>query len=103
MLRLHVARCIGHRVGTDDDLLGLARRLSGDPAGVRCDPTYPGATAGVERVGDTTRLVLACVAYRHGEAVGIAFTTLIPGRAPRVSVAPLAARIPLHWRPLEQL
>lgn len=103
LLRLHVTRRIGYLVRSDDDLLALARRLSGDPAGLRCDPPYPGATAGVEPVADSARLVLACVAYRRGEAVGVSFTTLIPGRAPHVSVAPLAAEIPAHWRPLESL
>jgi hypothetical protein len=103
LLRLHVTRRIGHLVDPDADLLELARRLSGDPAGLRCDPPYPGATTGVERVGHGTRLVLACVAYRRGQAAGIAFTTLIPGRTPQVSVAPLVAGIPAHWRRLENL
>lgn len=99
VLRLHLARRVGARVGADD-LPALARRLVGGPAGLHCDPPYPGATAGVERVGETARLVLGCVAYRHGEAVGVVFTTLIAGRQPQVSVAPLVAGIPRHWRPL---
>lgn len=100
MLRLHLMRRLGHRIDAEADLLAVASRLYGRPAGVECDPPYPGATAGVERVGGTTRLVLGCVAHRHGEAVGVAYTTLIPGRPPQVSVAPPAAAIPAHWQPL---
>lgn len=106
VLRLHLARRLGLRLGADADLLALAHRLAENPAdlarvaGLRFDPPYPGATAGVERVGDTARLVLGCVAHRHDEPIGIAFTTLIAGRPPQVSVAPLVAGIPAHWRPL---
>jgi hypothetical protein len=101
LLRLHVVRRLGERIGADDDLLARARLLTGEPVGgLAFDPPYPGATAGVERVGDTVRLVLGCVAYRRGEPVGVAFTTLIPDRPPQVSVAPLVAGIPTHWRPL---
>jgi hypothetical protein len=103
VLRLHVTRRIGHLVDPHADLLELARRLRGDPGGLRFDPPYPGATAGVQQVGDTARLVLACHAYRRGEPLGVAFTTLIAGRAPHVSVAPLVAGIPAHWRPLHDL
>jgi hypothetical protein len=95
VLRLHAARRVGPQVGSD--LLAEARRLAGDPAGVRCEPPYPGATAGVESLG---RLVFGCVVHRHGAVVGVCFTTLIPGRAPLVSLAPPSATVPDHWRPL---
>ena len=92
------------------DLLALARRLGDDgPAvegrlGVRFEPPFPGATAGVEGAGGGRRLVLACTA--HGpddEPLHVLFTTLIPGRRPMVSAAPLGARVPENWRPIADL
>ena len=55
-------------------------------------------SAGVEDVGDSRRLVLACrAADRYGPGAGTAFTTLIPGRPPQVSLAPAGTPIPGGW------
>ena len=56
---------------------------------VRFDPAYPGAVAGPEAGGEPARVLFACTASRaDGRAVGTAFTTLIAGRRPTVSVGP---------------
>ena len=95
---------------TEDSLLDLAHRL-GEEVGslerqyrLRFDPPYPGLSAGVENAGGRLRLVLACKAFdRERNPLGVAFTTLIPGRRPQVSVAPKEADIPERWHPLDDL
>ncbi len=72
--------------------------------GLRFEPSYPGVTAGVECVGGTLRLVLACTAYTSEEKpLGVVFTALISGRRPQVSVAPVEARVPEGWQQLNDL
>jgi hypothetical protein len=112
-LSARVARSIGRRVAIDsdaEDLLALARYLGAQTEHVErvhrlsFDPSYPGVTAGVEVVGGSLRLLLACHAYdkdRGGRALGVVFTTLIPGRSPLVSVAPAGAPVPEEWLPLD--
>ena len=110
-LTTQASRCLRGHVAADssaEDLLALARRLAEgiEPLeqryGLRCEPSYPGVTAGVESAGGTLRLVLACTAFT-GEMrpLGVVFTTLIAGRRPRVSVAPVEAHVPRGWRRLE--
>lgn len=109
-LATHARRNLRGRVADDADaagLLALARLLGEGIEPVqrryrlRFEPPYPGLTAGPEVVRGGSRLVLACAAFDHEEEpLGIAFTTLIPGRLPQVSVAPLEAGIPKEWRPL---
>ena len=106
VLSTHVLRQIGGRVAGDArDLLVLARSL--DAAQVErthhlsFEPSYPGVTAGakVTKSGGL-RLVLACRAFdRDGMALGVIFTTIIPGRLPQVSVAPAVTPIPKGWSP----
>ena len=101
---------LGGRIATDSsptDLLALARRLGEEMGfiqrtyGFHSQPPYPGVTAGPEEVDGGLRLVLACTAFdQDGTPLGVVFTTLIPGRLPQVSVAPLGARIPEAWQPL---
>ena len=109
-LTTHTVRSLGGRVAVDGnakDLLALARRL-GQEAGplehryrLRFEPSYPGLTAGVEGAGGSLRLVLACtVRNLEEQPLGVVFTTLIPGRLPQVSVAPVEAHVPDEWRPL---
>ena len=111
-LAAHAVRRLGGRInaGSDaEDLLALARRLSEKMGSVerryrlRFDPPYPGVTAGPEEiVGGGCRLLLACTTASDDEEttpLGVVFTTLIPGRLPQVSVAPVEARIPEEWRP----
>lgn len=108
-LTTHAARSVRGRVPAGSDevgLLALARRLGEgiEPVerryGLRFEPTYPGLTAGPEAVRDGFRIVLACRAFdREGEPLGVVYTTLIPGRLPQVSVAPVEAGIPEEWRP----
>ena len=89
-----------------ENLLTLARRLGEETGSVerryrlRFDPPYPGVTAGPEVVRGGLRLLLACTAFNQdrGKPLGVVFTTLIPGRLPQVSVAPVEARIPEEWR-----
>ncbi|MDQ3910943.1 MAG: hypothetical protein M3305_04030 [Actinomycetota bacterium] len=92
------------------DLVALARKLGEDTNAVErayhlsFDPPYPGITAGPQVVGESPRLLLACRALdRHGLPFGVAFTALIPGRSPQVSMAPAEAAIPQDWRPLDEL
>jgi len=109
-LTAHVVRNLGGCVSAEsgaEELLALARRLleAGPGAerrlGIRFEPPFPGATAGVEEARGFHRLVLACTALdARREPVHVVFTTLIAGRRPLVSVAPLEARIPQDWRPL---
>jgi hypothetical protein len=104
-------RRIGRRVSADSevgDLLALARNLGTQTEQVErthhlfFEPSYPGVTGGVETVGGGLRLLLACRASDHdGEPLGVVFTTLIPGRLPQVSVAPVGTPIPGEWRPPE--
>lgn len=112
-LSAHAARSLRGFVPPDSDgerLLLLARHLSEEVDSIErryrlCfDPAYPGASAGLERVGDGFRLVFACeVLDTERRPMGVAFTSLIPGRRPQVSVAPRAAGIPEGWRPLYEL
>jgi hypothetical protein len=109
-LTAHVVKILGGCVSAEsgaDELLALARRLreAGPVAErrlrVRFEPPFPGATAGVEEAPASPRLVLACTALgARRERLHVVFTTLIPGRRPLVSVAPVEARIPEDWRPL---
>ncbi|QIN78167.1 hypothetical protein GBA65_06195 [Rubrobacter marinus] len=103
-LTAHAVRSIGGRIPADaapDDLLELARGLGNGIERVASrqhlsfEPPYPGATAGTEGVRGGLRLVLACEARgQGGEALGVVFSTLIPGRLPSVSVAPAGAPVP---------
>jgi hypothetical protein len=85
-----------------DALLAAARSLADDGSlaerhGVRFEPAFPGATAGVEG----RRIVLACaLAEPDGSPIGTAFTTLIAGRPPTVSVAPPGTAGGDDWAPL---
>ncbi|MDQ3589236.1 MAG: hypothetical protein M3392_03195 [Actinomycetota bacterium] len=112
-LTTQARRCLGGCIPVDSgakDLVVLARRLAEETNVVELaydlgfDPSYPGITAGPQSAGDSLRLLLACRALDgHGVPIGVAFTTLIPGRAPQVSVAPAEAAIPLDWLPLSEL
>jgi len=104
VLRLYATRRLGTVVPAGADLAGAARRLAEDVEhlatiyGLSFAPSYPGVGAGVEDVGDSRRLVLACrAADRYGPGAGTAFTTLIPGRPPQVSLAPAGTPIPGGW------
>jgi hypothetical protein len=105
-LTTHVLRRIGGRVPSDTrDLLVLSRSIDADHVErthhLSFEPSYPGVTAGTEAARNGgLRLVLACRAFdREGTALGVVFTTLIPGRLPQVSVAPAVTPIPAGWRP----
>ena len=112
-LTTQASRCLRGDIAADsdaEDLLALARNLTEEiypferRYGLRFEPSYPGVTAGVESVGGTFRLVLACTAFTGEEKpLGIVFTALIPGRRPQVSVAPVEARIPKGWQRLDDL
>ena len=112
-LTTQASRCLRGHVAADsgaEDLLALARRLAEgiEPLeqryGLRCEPSYPGVTAGVESAGGTLRLVLACTAYTSEEKpLGVVFTALISGRRPQVSVAPVEAHVPRGWQKLDDL
>ena len=112
-LTTRVLRHIGGRVAADSDarqLLALARDLSAETERFEhahhlyFEPPYPGVTAGVQYVGGGLRLLLACCASdRDGGSLGVVFTTLIPGRPPQVSVAPVRTPIPEGWRMPEEL
>jgi hypothetical protein len=110
VLGLHAASCIAGPVPADCDatrLLILARRLGAGVDviqrrnGLYFDPPYPGASQGVEHTPGGLRVVAACrVVEADGTMLGMAFTTVIPGRRPRVSVAPDTTPMPPGWRPL---
>jgi hypothetical protein len=108
VLTTQAARSIGRvRIAADSDashLLALARNLGAERVErthrLSFEPCYPGITAGVQRVSGGLRLLLACRAsYHGGEPLGVVFTSLIPGRSPRVSVAPVGTPIPEGWLP----
>jgi hypothetical protein len=67
--------------------------------GVRFDPPFPGVGEAPRSTTSGSRLLLACRLYSDGAEIGVAFTTLLPGRLPQVSVAPPAASIPPDWKP----
>lgn len=108
VLSTHATRRLRGQVAANSsagDLLASAYRLGEEVEslegryGLRFAPPYPGVTAGVESVGGGIRLVLACAASdRRDGPLGVAFTVLIPGRSPLVSMAPAGARIPEEWR-----
>jgi hypothetical protein len=112
-LTTRVLRHVGGRVAADSEarhLLALARDLSAQTERFEhahhlyFEPPYPGVTAGVQHVGGGLRLLLACCASDHdGELFAVVFTTLIPGRPPQVSVAPISTPIPKEWRLPEEL
>lgn len=109
-LTTHAARSLGGRLpahGEARDLLAPARRLEAGMTSIqqryrlRFEPSYPGLTAGPETVVGGLRIVLACRAFDDEERpLGVVFTTLIPGRLPQVSVAPVEAGVPEGWRPV---
>lgn len=111
-LTTHALRFLRGRIHPDSDeqvLLNLARNLA-EGAGLvegrhhlSFAPSYPGLSSGAEKVGDSLRLLLGCTAYSEETPLGVVFTTLIPGRLPQVSVAPIEARIPEEWRALDSL
>ncbi len=106
----HLRRRLGGRIpanNTGADLLTLARRCGEELRSVErmdaihFEPTYPGATPGPEATAGGVRLVLACAAFHaDGTPLGVAWTTLIPGRPAQVSIAPAGTPIPEHWQPL---
>lgn len=112
-LTAQARRRLGRHVASGSnaaDLLALARRVGEETSTIerayrlRFEPPYPGLTAGPEVVRGGLRLLLACNASNDdGMPLGAVFTTLIPGRAPQVSVAPVEALIPEEWRPLADL
>ena len=112
-LTTQASRCLRGRVAADsgaEDLLALAHRLAEeiDPLerryGIRFEPSYPGVSAGVKSAGGALRLVLACTAFTgEGKPLGVVFTTLISGRRPQVSVAPVEAYVPSGWQRLDDL
>ena len=99
-----LARHCSARVPVATDELVAAARSFVDADGsladrqrVRFDPAFPGATAGP----NGKRLVLACVLSElDGSPIGTAFTTLIVGRTPTVSVAPPGTAAGADWLPL---
>ncbi len=108
-LSTHAARSLrGHILAGGDagEHLAVARRLGEGIVPVqrryrlRFEPSYPGLTAGPERVRGGSHIVLACRAFDGQGPLGVVFTTLIPGRPPRVSVAPAETGIPEEWRPV---
>lgn len=112
-LTTHAARILRGFVPSDSDgekLLLVARHLGEEVEPIErryrlCfDPSYPGVSTGVESVGGGLRLVFACEVLDTGRhPLGVAFTSLIPGRRPQVSVAPRTANIPEGWRTLNEL
>jgi len=112
-LTTRVLRHVGGRIAGDSEarhLLALARDLNAQTERFEhahhlyFEPPYPGVTAGVQYVSGGLRLLLACCASdRDGEPLGVAFTTLIPGRPPQVSVAPISTPILEEWRMPEEL
>ena len=112
-LTTHAARSLGGFIPANSDkeeLLLFAHRLGEEMGSIEhrhrlyFEPSYPGVSAGVESVGGGLRLVFACeVLDTERHPLGVAFTSLIPGRRPQVSVAPRAAGIPEGWRPLERM
>ena len=112
-LTMYTARTLRGLIPADsgrEGLIVLAHQLADDVDtlehryGLYFDPPYPGVSTGVESAGDSLRLVMACKASgEQRKPLGIAFTTLIPGRRPLVSVAPREAGIPEGWRPLGDL
>lgn len=112
-LTMYAVRSIRGSIPADsseDSLLTLAHHLGEEVDSfehrycLRFGPAYPGLSTGVERAGGGVRLVFACeVLDTEGHPLGVAFTTLIPGRRPQVSVAPKEAGIPRNWWPLDEL
>jgi hypothetical protein len=110
-LSANLRRRLGRRVPAGSDpgkLLDVARGLNevAEPVErvhlLRFDLPYPGVTAGPESVGNSCRRAGACrVSDHEGSAIGVAFTTLIAGRPPQVSVAPPQASIPEAWQPFQ--
>lgn len=106
-LTARASRLLGGRVAGDTqarDLPDLALRLSAGAGHLervhhlRFEPSFPGVTAGPETVRSGSRLLLACTVFdEEGRPLGIAFTALIPGRPPQVSVAPPGTSIPGEW------
>jgi hypothetical protein len=100
-VRLHVAR----RLGASEpclDLRAAAHRLRSvddlrQTHALTFDPDYPGVTAGPRTVHRGERIVLACLARHHDVPAAVVITTLIRGRPPQVSAAPVAAGVPPSW------
>jgi hypothetical protein len=106
-LTAQAARLLEGRIAGDTEaggLLDLALRLGAGAEHLerayrlRFEPSFPGVTAGPETVRGGSRLLLACAVFdRDRRPLGVAFTALIPGRPPQVSVAPAGTSIPGEW------
>lgn len=107
-LTMHARRRLGGQGipgdGTCEHLLHLARDLGEGIEWVtklhhvHFEPAYPGLTVGPQVVLGGRRLLLACSVFAEGaNPIGVAFTSLITGRRPQVSVAPPAVSIPDTW------
>lgn len=69
-------------------------------ARLAADPPFPGSTVGIERIGESARLVCACRVSSNGVPLGVAFTVLVVGRAAQVTLAPLSVSIEPTWQAL---
>jgi hypothetical protein len=62
------------------------------------EPSFPGATPGLERIEGGLRLAFAArIDAPGGESLGVAFTTIIAGRRPEIGVAPPDTPLPEGW------
>ena len=79
---------------------GLANAAATEQSrGVKFDPPFPGVGEAPRSTTSGSRLLLACRLYSDGAEMGVAFTTLLPGRLPQASVAPPTASISSDWKP----
>jgi len=82
---------------TPEGLAALAARLRGPDfekgplGGLRFEPPYPGDVVESTTVGGKARVLLASTLSAGPTTLGVAFTVLIAGRHPDVSVAPPSA------------
>jgi len=80
------------------DALGARLAAAAQAHGWVAEPPFPGATRGLETIGETLRLTFAVrLRAPSGETLGVAFTTLVGGRRPEIGVAPAHTPIPQDW------
>ena len=91
---------VGGAVPTDasaESLVALAARFrapdsgKGPLTGLRFEPPYPGDAVESATAGSAARVLLASTVHAGGTTLGVAFTVLIAGRLPEVSLAPPSA------------
>ena len=77
------------------DALGERLNVAARERGWRIEPPFPAARTPIERLGETLRLLCAARLWTENGLLGVAFVTVISGRAAELAIAPPETVTPL--------